>query len=254
MIICPRNWNDFQHYKDRSPQWIKLHKSILDNYEYHCLPTASKALAPLLWLLASEYGDGKIDARIDKIAFRLRMPVVDFYSALQPLISQGFFDCLHDDSELLAGCYQDACLEKRREETEKREISAALSPMEVLAPAGPVAADERRVVEDEKPEKPLRVSDVQAMVAKYLGKNVSSPGEVVVIQEMIRDYPEVRIREAFEAAGAAGARKISWIRSRLADPRAGTSRASPVHGLSAAEVEAENREVARRFCGVGGEA
>ena len=61
MKLTPRNWDDFQHYKERRPVWIKLHKNLLDDYEFHCLPVASKALAPLLWLLASEYSDGTID-------------------------------------------------------------------------------------------------------------------------------------------------------------------------------------------------
>ena len=26
MVIVPSNWHELQHYKDRSPPWIKLHK------------------------------------------------------------------------------------------------------------------------------------------------------------------------------------------------------------------------------------
>lgn len=121
MIIQPKNWHEFQHYKDRSPAWIKLHKSILDNYEYHQLPLASKALAPFIWLLASEYTDGKIDAPIEKIAFRVRLTVKELESALQPLISSTFFTVYHDDSEPLADCKQSAMLEKRREEDINKE-------------------------------------------------------------------------------------------------------------------------------------
>jgi hypothetical protein len=110
--LTPKNWADFQHYKDRSPVWIKLHRVILDNYEFHCLPVASRALAPMLWLLASEYTDGKITASVDAIAFRLRMPVNDLVDALKPLINADFFI---DDSNLLADCYQEAIPEKERE-------------------------------------------------------------------------------------------------------------------------------------------
>jgi hypothetical protein len=52
-----KNWAEFQHYKDRSPPWIRLHRSFLDDYDFHCLPVASRALAPMLWLLASENKD-----------------------------------------------------------------------------------------------------------------------------------------------------------------------------------------------------
>lgn len=112
--IQPKNWTDFQHYKNRSPSWIKLHKSILDNYEYQCLPIASKALAPMLWLLASEYDDGKIPADLNRIAFRIRISIADLEDALSHLISSGFFTGYQDASEVLA-----ECLPRVREEKEK---------------------------------------------------------------------------------------------------------------------------------------
>ena len=42
----PKNWSHFQHYKDRCPPWIKLHKELLNDRAFMTLPTASKALAP----------------------------------------------------------------------------------------------------------------------------------------------------------------------------------------------------------------
>lgn len=48
-----RNWETFQHYKDRNPPWIKLHNHLLDNYEFECLPDASKAHLLCIWMLAS---------------------------------------------------------------------------------------------------------------------------------------------------------------------------------------------------------
>ncbi len=47
------NWEEFQHYKDRNPPWIKLHNQLLENYEFECLPDASKAHLLCIWLLAS---------------------------------------------------------------------------------------------------------------------------------------------------------------------------------------------------------
>lgn len=116
-----KGWRSFQHYKDRSPAWIKLHRDILDDYDFAMLPLASKALAPLVWLLASDSEDGSIDADVKKIAFRLRWSDADVAAGLKPLIDAGF---LIDASGVLAECYQDACLEERRGEEyreEKRE-------------------------------------------------------------------------------------------------------------------------------------
>jgi hypothetical protein len=54
-----RNWQDLQHYKDRSPPWIKLHRSVIDDYQFSCLPDGLKAALMLLWLYASQ-NDGRI--------------------------------------------------------------------------------------------------------------------------------------------------------------------------------------------------
>lgn len=117
MRLTPKNWGEFQHYKDRAPAWIKLHKRLLDDYDYQCLPVASRALAPMLWLIASENSDGVIDAEPNKLAFRLRMSEPDLLDALKPLIDGGFFSC---DSAPLADCKHDSIPEK--EDIEKRDI------------------------------------------------------------------------------------------------------------------------------------
>jgi hypothetical protein len=119
-VIAPRNWNDFQHYKLRSPPWVKLHKKLLDNFDYQRLPLASKALAPMLWLLASEHETGEIDADPEKLAFRLRMDVSDINVGLKPLIDKEFFFVVHGDINLLASCMQHA-LPETETETEKRQ-------------------------------------------------------------------------------------------------------------------------------------
>lgn len=49
-----KNWAEFQHYKDRNPPWIKLHRALLDDYEFSCLQDASKAHLILIWLFASQ--------------------------------------------------------------------------------------------------------------------------------------------------------------------------------------------------------
>ena len=108
MKIAPKNWRDFQHYKDRNPPWIRLHKGLLDNYEFQCLPVASRALAPMLWLLASDHIDGIIDADVKRLAFRLRMDAAELSQALKPLIDAGFFEVVESASGALAGCLQPA--------------------------------------------------------------------------------------------------------------------------------------------------
>lgn len=132
MILTPKNWSSFQHYKDRAPAWIKLHRGLLDDYQFCSLPVASRALAPFLWLLASEYEDGKIVATLDELAFRLRMTRGELGDALSPLIQAGFFDA----SEPLAERKQEAIPEKEiqvKEEEEEEEEHTSASPPRVNA-------------------------------------------------------------------------------------------------------------------------
>ncbi|SEN67354.1 hypothetical protein [Bradyrhizobium sp. OK095] len=130
MSLTPKNWQTFQHYKDRAPIWIKLHRALLDDADFQCLPIASKALAPMLWLVASEYEGGCITVPAQKIAWRLRMSLDEFTEALRPLIDGGFFDA----SEPLAPCKQEAMPEKRREETEREEETETESLSGASAP------------------------------------------------------------------------------------------------------------------------
>lgn len=124
--MTPKNWKTFQHYSDRKPAWIKLHRALLDDYTFSCLPLASQALAPRLWLLASEYDDGKITAGLDEIAFRVHCTVEALVDALEPLIKSEFFI---DDSGLLAPRKQSAMPEREREtqvQTEEEKDSRSL--------------------------------------------------------------------------------------------------------------------------------
>jgi hypothetical protein len=88
VILTPKNWKSFQHYKDRAPLWIKLHRGLLDNIDYHLLsPLAGKCL-PLVWLLASER-DG-IVPQADELAFRLRIGAAEAGGILNELVHRGF--------------------------------------------------------------------------------------------------------------------------------------------------------------------
>ncbi len=66
-----KNWENFQHYKDRNPPWIKLYIEILGDYEIGCLPDASKWHLIGIMLLASCY-DNQIPADVDWLKARLQ--------------------------------------------------------------------------------------------------------------------------------------------------------------------------------------
>lgn len=137
-----KNWEQFQHYKDRNPPWIKLHKTLLDDREYHRLPDASRALAPCIWLLASESKDGSIAHDPETIAFRLRRSVKEIESAIRPLVSAGFLIVEHDASLPLAESKQGdskvlALARSREERREEAETDSCASRFEAFWSAYP---------------------------------------------------------------------------------------------------------------------
>ncbi len=121
MLLQPKNWAVFQHYKDRCPPWIKLHRDLLNDRVYMRLPIASKAIAPMLWLLASESKDGVFDGSLDELVFRLHITEKEYQSGVKPLIDNNFFTVV---SGVLAERLQDAIPETEREteaETKKEK-------------------------------------------------------------------------------------------------------------------------------------
>ena len=143
MLLQPKNWGTFQHYKDRCPPWIKLHRDLLINREFMCLPLASKAIAPLLWLLACESKDGVFDASIDELQFRLHLSSKDISDGLKPLIDKGFFTIA---SGVLAECLQVATPERETEaeretekETKKNSNRGSRLPVDFVLPTDWIA-------------------------------------------------------------------------------------------------------------------
>lgn len=52
-VLRVRRWEDFQHYRDRDPVWIKVYSRLLDDGDFLALPEAAQAQLVKLWLLAS---------------------------------------------------------------------------------------------------------------------------------------------------------------------------------------------------------
>lgn len=118
MLLQPKNWSVFQHYKDRCPPWIKLHRDLLNDRSFMRLPIASKALAPMLWLLASESKDGVFDGSLDELVFRLHITPKEYQDGVKPLIDNDFFNVV---SGVLAERLQTAIPETERETETKKE-------------------------------------------------------------------------------------------------------------------------------------
>lgn len=117
-----KNWERFQHYKNRRPPWIKLYRELLDDPQYFALPDKAAKYLPLIWLIASD-ANGSLPA-ITPLSFRLRMTEKEtngLLSALSHWVEQ-------DASTVLADCKQSATPEQEGEGEREREKEPPLPP------------------------------------------------------------------------------------------------------------------------------
>lgn len=126
MILRPRNWDSFQHYKNRRPPWIKLHHTLVDDVNFHSLKGEDAKYLVMIWLIASE-DFGNLPSN-QELAFRLRIPLKQLeqlLARLQPWIA-------YDASKPLAEVEQlatpEAEGEKEAEEETEGDASASAPP------------------------------------------------------------------------------------------------------------------------------
>lgn len=110
-MIKIKNWEELQHFKDRSPIWIKLYKRILDQRDIMTLSSDAFKFLVCLWLLASEDKDqtGTLPS-VSDIAWRVKLSE----SRVNELLKEV-------DTFLISDVYQNGIPEKRREEKRKEE-------------------------------------------------------------------------------------------------------------------------------------
>lgn len=131
-----KNFEKFQHYKNRNPPWIKLYNSMFNDYHFSRLPDESKLHLILIWSLAS-LQDNKLPWDHEWIKERIG---VKKKINLKPLLDNGFIEITEGDSELIADCQQHAPLEKRREETYNKETYKEEERQNGAGPAKPSSA------------------------------------------------------------------------------------------------------------------
>lgn len=123
--ICVKNWSEFQHYANRTPPWIKLHNSLLDDYEFECLTDTQKGHLLCIWMLAS-----RTNNKIPNNATWVKKKIGASSNVDLEVLIDADFLCYHDASKTLPNKEQDAtqCVppeEKRRgEETENNNCES----------------------------------------------------------------------------------------------------------------------------------
>lgn len=125
-----KNWDEFQHYKDRDPKWIKVYRDITDNYEFSQLPDYAKGHLLGLWLLAAKLGnkipaDPKwIGSRINATA-KIDLGLLERSGFITPyqMVQNGTEDSEYTETPASLEGEE----EKRREEKSKRFTKPTVS-------------------------------------------------------------------------------------------------------------------------------
>lgn len=141
------NFDALQHYKDRSPPWIKLYNSLLDSYEFAQLPDASKAHLLAIYLLASR-NSNKIPADPEWIKTSIKAHEnVD----LNLLVKFGFIEPDQECSKMLASCEQVAPQRERERDIESKSTTGVV--IDLFGEQKPEPAEQP---EPETPYTPLK--------------------------------------------------------------------------------------------------
>lgn len=136
-ILRIRNLERFQHYKHRTPPWIKLYQDLLDVYEFSRLPDHTRFHAIALLLLASRMDNELPDDSSwlqARIGAKTRVDIDALLGAkwLERVDLQGTLaECVQGASQLQADCARDAREsrgEESRGETYTQSASKLLAP------------------------------------------------------------------------------------------------------------------------------
>ncbi|MFC3208192.1 hypothetical protein [Aquamicrobium soli] len=118
-----RNWEQFQHYKDRNPPWIKLHFALLASEDWVTLDDASKLLAVVCMLVASR-NNGFVP---NNPAYLKRVAYLDRLPKLKPLIECGFLEIPQADASTMQAPASAAQADARPETETDTEQKDSLS-------------------------------------------------------------------------------------------------------------------------------
>ncbi|GAA4352927.1 hypothetical protein GCM10023165_42770 [Variovorax defluvii] len=209
MKLAAKNWKTFQHYAHRLPPWIKLHRALLDDRKFLQLPVESRALAPMLWLLAAESTDGVFDGSIEELMFRLRVAEAELVAGLEPLITAGFFIPVQPDDNSLP----------------LREQLASSVQAERTRAAGGVAADREQVA---IPEKEKEEEEGERKPGGFVGKPdfpaCCTKDVIDVYHAVLPELPRCRLLP--DTRKNAIAKRWRWVLSTVKEdgtPRATTA-------------------------------
>lgn len=121
-----KNWQRYQHYKDRNPTWIKMYVSILRDLDFCSLCDSAKLLLFHLYLLSANNGN-KLTLTRSLLARTLGIRVTE--KGIQELIDYGFLVPYIASTEI------ESCYNQKRTTTTYTSEDPKKKPQTPLDPA-----------------------------------------------------------------------------------------------------------------------
>jgi hypothetical protein len=131
-LIRVMGWEKYQHYKDRNPPWIKLHRELLTSNTWVSLDDAGRVLAIAIMMLAAATGNRiKAEPR-----YLMRVAYLNAEPDLRPLVEVGFIEIIDENSEHASSPTNgaSAMLATARPETEQIQNRAEKKEVEARVP------------------------------------------------------------------------------------------------------------------------
>jgi hypothetical protein len=124
-------WEKYQHYKDRNPPWIKLHRELMTSNTWVSVDDASRVLAIAIMMLAAATGN-KIPANP---AYVKRVAYLNSDPDFSPLAEVGFIEIVDENGNVASAPIATASTKQADARPEKRQSRAEQSKTESAPPA-----------------------------------------------------------------------------------------------------------------------
>jgi hypothetical protein len=143
-VICVKGWEQYQHYKDRSPPWVKLYREMLTAESWVLGTDLSRLVQVASMLLAARYGN-RIPYRFDLIkkVASLDCSEKQFTEAIRHLTATDFLEIqqvtdasvsvAQAASTPLASCTSEESQRQRRDRGETEESQSAHARARLVA-------------------------------------------------------------------------------------------------------------------------
>jgi hypothetical protein len=125
--IVVRKWNEFQHYRDREPPWIKNYTRLLSDPNYLSLTPHQCAVLHRLWL---EYARSGCQLRANTASLSRQLGVKVTKRTLEALNHAGFIDFLASTPLATRARTREAEIDKEQTKSKSGQTEASYAGLD----------------------------------------------------------------------------------------------------------------------------